>query len=406
MSLSAHIKKHIDDVRASYWFIPTVLVLAAIVLAIGSLLVDGHPTLSKLRPDWIIDLVSAEGARAVVSVIAQSMIGVAGVLFSITMLAVSFASGQFGPRLIGNFMRDRGNQWTLGILISTFAFALLVLHAIVNPYDEVAAFVPHLSILLTMVLAFISVFAMIYHVHHVPETISVSNIIAGLGQRFRDDIQALIGTTASTSGRPSGASVDVFLRSSGYIYTIAQSKLSKIAEDQDWSIEILEPAGEFMHPRRAALRVWGPSMLDEDMVARLRGAVALGRVKTENQNLIFVAEQLVEIVARAMSPGVNDPFTAISCMHWMEAGLAELAGRDDALQVLSAKGVIAEPISFGFLLEHSLGDCRPYVQSDPLTRDAMLKVLHRLADLASTAHRGAIATLIDQVRSKHMPRLI
>jgi uncharacterized membrane protein len=404
MSFSARIKKHLDDVRASYWFIPTVLVLFTIILTFVSLFVDSHPKMSAFRPDWMNDLISVDGARAVVSVIAQSMIGVAGVMFSITMLAVSFASGQYGPRLIGNFMRDRGNQWTLGILISTFTFALLVLPAIQNAHDADTAFVPHISIYIALILALVSVFVMIFHVHHVPETISVSNIIAGLGQRFGHDIETLLDQDLKPdtpdTGSPSGTSVDVFLRTSGYIHNIAQNQLSEIACDNEWTIEILEMPGEFMYPHRAVLRIWGASdALDENTDTRLREAVALGRSKTENQNLIFVAEQLVEIVARAMSPGVNDPFTATSCLHWFEAGLSLVAQHDTGLTIFSAQNIVAQPISFEHLLVRSLGDCRPYLADDPLTRQTMLDVLDRLADHATPANRSTLKSLRDKVTS-------
>ncbi|MBM1689915.1 DUF2254 domain-containing protein [Sulfitobacter geojensis] len=400
MSFSARIKKHLDDIRASYWFVPTVLVLSAILLAFVSLIVDSHPQFGKFRPDWMSDVVSAEGARAIVSVIAQSMIGVAGVMFSITMLAVSFASGQFGPRLIGNFMRDRGNQWTLGILISTFTFALLTLRAIENPHDEIAAFVPHFSIILTMLLALISVFVMIYHVHHVPETISASNIVAGLGRRLTRDVENLLESDPVEVTIYASEFVDVNMRTAGYIHNVAQDRLSAIAKEQGWVIELLEAPGEFMHPHRSVLRVWGATEpLDDEMASRLRGAVALGLAKTEKQNIIFVAEQLVEIVARAMSPGVNDPFTAISCMQWMEAGLSPFVQQDRQLNVYQVEGVRAKPISFEKLLSRSLGDCRTYVQDDALTRDTFLQVLERLSDLATKTNRAPIEALAEQVRS-------
>jgi len=176
--------------------------------------------------------------------------------------------------------------------------------------------------------------------------------------------------------------------------------LSAIAKKQGWVIELLEAPGEFMHPHRSVLRVWGATEpLDDEMASRLRGAVALGLAKTEKQNIIFVAEQLVEIVARAMSPGVNDPFTAISCMQWMEAGLSPFDQQDRQLNVYQVEGVRAKPISFEKLLSRSLGDCRTYVQDDALTRDTFLQVLERLSDLATKTNRAPIEALAEQVRS-------
>lgn len=400
MFFSARIKKYLDDIRASYWFVPTFLVLSAILLAFAALIVDGHPEISKLRPRWMNDVVSAEGARAIVSVIAQAMIGVAGVMFSLTMLAVSFASGQFGPRLVGNFMRDRGNQYTLGVLISTFTFALLVLRAIESPQDDVAAFVPHFSIILTMILALVSVFVMIYHVHHVPETISASNIVAGLGQRFGRDIEALLGAEPVAVTVYQSDAVDVYLRTSGYIHNIAQDRLGDLAAENGWVIEILETPGAFMNPHRPALRVWGAvSPLSQEVERCLRETVALGLTKTEKQNLIFIAEELVEIVARAMSPGLNDPFTAISCIQWMEAGLSAMVRVDRQLHIFRCEGVLANPIKFDALLNVSLGGCVSYIQDDPLARKEMLNTLERLSDLATDTNRAAVDDLAKRIRS-------
>lgn len=401
MSFSARIKKYLDDIRASYWFVPTVLVLFTLFLALGCLAVDRHPHLTWIKHEWMNDLVSAEGARSVVSVIAQSMIGVAGVMFSITMLAVSFASGQYGPRLIGNFMRDRGNQWSLGILISTFTFAMLVLRAIESPQEDVAAFVPHFSIIVSMVLALLSVFVMIFHVHHVPETISASNIVASLGQRFTRQVGEMLERDPSPAPETAGTSHDVFLRTSGYIHNIAQDQLSDIAKEQGWVIEILEPPGEFVHPNRAVLRIWGSGDTpDPDTSSQLRNAVALGLSKTEHQNIVFVAEQLVEIVARAMSPGINDPFTAINCLLWMEAGLAPVARQDKGLAVLATEHVLEVPITFEDLLHRSLGDSMAYVMGDAMARSTALDVLERLAALATDNNKNAIVALINQIRSE------
>jgi len=400
MSFSARIKKYNDDIRASYWFVPTVLVLSAIALSALTLIVDSHPEISKFRPDWMKINESPDGARAIVSVIAQSVIGVAGVMFSITMLAVSFASGQFGPRLVGNFMRDRGNQFTLGILISTFTFALFVLRAIGDEQGEVAAFVPQFSILVTMALALVSVFVMIFHVHHVPETISASNIVAGLGQRFSRDIQNLLNEEPVAVTVYTSEHLDIHLHASGYIHNIAQDKLGSIAQENGWVIEILAAPGEFMHPHRNALRIWGTNApVGAEMTRRLCETVALGLAKTEKQNLIFIAEQLVEIVARAMSPSVNDPFTAINCMQWMEAGLSSMAQEDRQLHIFRCDAVLAQPIGFDKLLTASLGACLPYIKDDPLTRETMLDALARLSALATSAHQAPIDNLAKQVRS-------
>ena len=382
MGLSARFTKALDDLRASYWFVPSVLVLGTIGLAQITIAIDRNPDVLPFAMSNLASSVSVDGARQVLAVIAQSMIGVAGVMFSITMVAVAFASGQYGPRLIGNFMRDRGNQWSLGILISAFVYGLLILRSVQSP-GEGEFFVPHLSVFVAMGIAMVAVYAVIYHVHHVPETINVSNIIAGLGRRFVNEVERLssLGPAPENAPPPSVQTwVDIEMTTQGYVHSIAVRQLSDLAVENNWWIEILTPPGTFVHTRRPVLRILGPSSLSEDEQAELRRSVALGDSKTEDQNLMFIAEQLVEIVGRAMSPGINDPFTAITCMQWLQAGLVIAAEHKSGLPVFQEDRVNLAPISFGQLLNGSLGDCLPYVRPDHMARRELRDLLVRLGN--------------------------
>ena len=193
----AFLRKLVGDVRASYWFWPSLMVLGAMALSFAAQWLDRN---AEIVPQGIVDVLPAtlldtqvDGARNTLSVIAQSILGVAGVMFSMTLVAVSFAAGNYGPRLIGNFMRNRGNQISLGILIATFVYCLLILRAVQNSGEgEIVSFVPQYSILIAMALALVSVLTVIYYIHHVPETINVSNITSGLGHRLSRRIRALI----------------------------------------------------------------------------------------------------------------------------------------------------------------------------------------------------------------------
>ena len=155
MDSGAKIAKLLQDIRASYWFLPTSMVLLSVLLALLTLYVDRHMDDMPFSLPETFSNTQVDGARSLMSIISQSAFGVAGVMFSMTMVAVSFASGNFGPRLIGNFMRDRGNQLSLGTLIATFVFALMVARAIQDPADAggedpIKAYVPHLSIMVSM----------------------------------------------------------------------------------------------------------------------------------------------------------------------------------------------------------------------------------------------------------------
>ncbi|WP_106745761.1 DUF2254 domain-containing protein [Yoonia maritima] len=402
MSVSARVTKIIDDVRASYWFIPAVLVVCAMIVAQASIVVDRNPDIALLKLNFLATSVSVDGARAVLSVIAQSVIGVAGVMFSITMVAVTFASGQYGPRLIGNFMRDRGNQWSLGILISTFTYSLLILRAVQSPQGiDVDMFVPQVSIFIALSLALVSVFTVIYHVHHVPETISVSNIIAALGKRLIADLQGMVSAPPKSDALTEDDQqyVDISMHTAGYVHAIAAVRLAELSADRGWTVQVLAEPGAFVHSEIAMLRIWGNGDVSDEDRSDLRQCVALGHSKTEDQNVLFVVEQLVEIVGRAMSPGINDPFTAISCMQWLEAGVSVVAKHNDDLSIIDQDAVIAARISFKRLLDHSLGNCVPYVCGDVLARAELERLLEQLCRNSTDENKPMVRELISRVKS-------
>lgn len=194
--MDAKLIKVFLDLRASYWLIPACMVVVAIGLSALMPWLDANYEADWIRSFEWLTAARTDGARSVLTVIAGSTIGVAGVTFSITIVAVSFASANFGPRLIANFMRDRGNQITLGTFIGTYVYCLLVLRTVRNASEpdienSFQAFVPHFSVLVALLLALSSVAVLIYFIHHVPETLNVENLVAKVGRQLRRGISEL-----------------------------------------------------------------------------------------------------------------------------------------------------------------------------------------------------------------------
>ncbi|KAJ04283.1 DUF2254 domain-containing protein [Sulfitobacter mediterraneus] len=408
MSKRALVSKLIQDVRASYWFLPGSLVCLAALLAQGTLYLDQHPDFLPFDlPKGLRDT-QVDGARSLMSIISQSVFGVAGVMFSMTIVAVSFASGNFGPRLIGNFMRDRGNQWSLGILVATFVYALLITRAIQSPTGadadlSTALFVPYLSILIALGLTFVSVFTVVYFVHHIPETINVSNITAGLGKRLVRDIKTLIDTQSdrdpsTTPTQPTGdPAMTVTLGQSGYIQTMNKEQLRNLAQDHDLFIDVPLPVGEFVTEDTVVLRIWGPQVPDEAK-EELTSCFALGHSPTESQNLMFIVDQLVEMIARAMSPGVNDPFTAINCLNWLHSACVAAANHKGGLRSVQDGPVKTKALEFGDLLEASFGVPWKYIHADPLCARHMRVIFAQLPhQLEEPEHLDSFRAFMDRV---------
>lgn len=371
IDIRALLTKVVQDVRASYWFLPLTLMGVAFLLSLLTVSIDRNAEhLDQFLPTWLME-VRPEGARSLLEVIAQSVFGVAGVMFSMTIVAVSFASGNFGPRLIGNFMRDRGNQWSLGILVATFVYALLITRAVRGGADDLE-FVPHISLGIAIILNFVSVVTVVFFVHHIPEMINVSNITADLGNRLTAAVRSLVEAQADDDeGMPSelpdrDPDSAISLETEGYVQTLNKARLEEIAREERYQMEVVCPPGNFVSSYRPVIRVWGGTP-DEQVRRQIRSCFAVGHSKTEHQNLLFIAEQLVEMIGRALSPGINDPFTAINCLNWLCAGSLAGANHKGGLAGFDTGLVHIEPVTFLSILEHGFGAAFHYVKTDPLT---------------------------------------
>jgi uncharacterized membrane protein len=420
-----------DELRSSYWFLPSVMTVGAIVLSFAMTRLD-----AAVGADWIQEVPwlyanKPEGARTLLSTVAGSMIGVAGVTFSITIASVVYASGQYGPRLLVHFMDDRGNQITLGTFIATFMYCLLVLRTIRSAdeppvgapldasLDDLApSFVPHLAVVTAVLLTLASIAVFIYFIHHVPESIHVSNVIARVGRELRRRIDALFPeppapapdeTDTETEPGDGGArdgprsrrafiqSLDgpdgpdrdeVVANSSGYVQGIDHGALLELAADRDLVLRVDRPPGSFVSRGDALASAWPAERLDDDDRRRVRFAFAWGRQRTGRQDVLFLLNELVEIAARALSPGVNDPFTAMGCLDWLGDALKSVGDRDvpdaDRYDGEGALRVIAEPIRYEELVDHAFGQLRPYVAPD---RNAVLHTLSTLGELGRRVER-------------------
>lgn len=398
-----------DEVRSSYWFIPSLMTLGAAGLSVVLVGVD-----SRISPEWIEAVPGLvgnrpSGARAVLTTIAGSMIGVAGVTFSITIASVVYATGQYGPRLLSNFMADRGNQVTLGTFIATFLYCLLVLRTIVGEDAARDAFVPHVATLGGLALALASVGVLIFFLHHVPESIHVSNLVAGLGRELAERVDvrfpSRIGEGAGAEDvsapalPPGGESADeIRADGAGYVTGVDAETLLEVAVAHGLVVRVRRRPGDFVAAGDGLAAAWPADRVTEEVRRRIREAFAWGRQRTARQDVRFLIDELVEIAGRALSPGVNDPFTAMTCLDWLSAALKQLGTRDALSPVRTdAEGavrVVAHPATFGDFVDAVYGQLRPYLAAD---RNAALHALQTLGEIGGrTADPGRRAVLLAQ----------
>lgn len=394
-----------DHLRQSYWFLPSVMVFVGMLLAGGMIWIDSHYGSGWMdRFAWLYAS-RPSGARQVLSVIGGSMITVAGVVFSVTVAAVVYASGQHGPRLLSNFMRDRGNQLTLGTFITTFAYCLIVLRTIRSPEETGGiGFVPNLALLIAVLLAICSIAVLIFFIHHVPSKIHINSVIDDIGKRLIREVENrfpdFIGAGGAVPpGREDQALPAAFredagageverlarisAHATGYIQLIDEDTVLRVARENDLICRMQYQPGDFIHAGRALVEIWPPDRCEDATARRIRDAFAIGTQRTPLQDLRFLIDELVEIAARALSPGINDPFTAMTCLDWLGAAMSTLCQRELPSHLRKDEAgdirVIAHPLSFRSFLERSFGALVQYCASDMI---AALRYLEALGELA------------------------
>jgi uncharacterized membrane protein len=382
-----------DSLRTSYWFVPMLMALASVALWSGVYYLD---ILLKSDPGRYISWIytgGPDGAREVLSVTAGSMITIAGVTFSITIVALTLASQQFGPFLLRNFMRDTGNQIVLGTFIATFIFCLLALRTVRGVND--ITFVPHVSVSVGVVMAMLSLGVLIYFIHHVSAFIQVSNIIAVVSQDLDEAIDRIFPEKLGRDAEPDSSedwkiperfdeeSGPVTITARGYIKAIDNDKLLGLAKEESIVISLLKRPGDFVAEGDVTARVWPANSLSDSISAGINESFIVGSQRTSPQDAEFVINQLVEIAVRALSSGFNDPFTAVICIDHIGAGLRRLAGRaipsplrKDEENILR---VVAYPRTFTEMAASAFDQIRHYGSSNPVVSRRLLETIYDLA---------------------------
>ncbi|MBX9749850.1 MAG: DUF2254 domain-containing protein [Roseococcus sp.] len=323
--MSNYLRGRLEALGDAFWLRPALLVLACILLGEVSVWVERRGGGGLVIPEGWLYAGGEAGARSLLGAVAASTIGVAGTTFSITIAALSLASGQMGPRLLRNFVRDPGNQMALGVFLGTFAYALVVLRT-VRSLDE-GAFVPHLGVTGALILALLCVATLVWFVHHVATGINVETVIAAVHEDLCAAMSRLTQEDPDEDApRPPEDGHPVTLEATGYLRSLDEEGLADWAADAGVTVILLARPGDYLFPGVPVARVAGADG-GPDAAERLRAALTLGPRQAAAQDLEFAVRQLVEIAIRALSPGVNDPFTALAVLDRLGAALCACRDR-------------------------------------------------------------------------------
>jgi uncharacterized membrane protein len=382
--MKSRIASFLSDLSTSFWFVPTLLAVGAIALSFATLALDAT---FKDATTFVFGYDrGTDGARTLLSAAASSVITVAGVTFSITIATLAQASSQFGPRLLRNFMSDKGNQLVLGTFTATFLYCLLVLRAINGTGST--PFVPHISVSIGLLLAVLSIGVLIYFIHHVSTSLQADYVIATASRALNTTITRLFPENRE-QGRE-GHKQDIpedFDRiaspvpavKSGYLQTFESEELTRLATKYDVLLRVECETGAFVVQGRHLVLLWPARQVDDKLRSEIQRAFLIGIRRTTTHDIDYAIDQLVEVAVRALSPGINDPFTAMSCIDWLGEAFSQLEGRTlPSPYHYDEKGIlrlITPSVTFQRLADAAFTQIRQAARTNPTVTMHLLKTI-------------------------------
>ena len=387
------------NLRTSFWFVPALIVAASITIAVAFIAAD-----YTMSEQWLARWphlfgATATGAGGILSTIASSMVTVAGVTFSMTLVALTLASGQYTSRVLRTFMRDRVTQVVLGVFAGIFIYCLIVLRTIRG--GDTDAFVPSLSVSFSVVLALAGTGVLIHFIHHIASSIQASSIIAAVAD------ETMVAVDRLFPGRLGRGPVDdeeeqarlpLSVRSwqvvpacgNGYIQSVDNAALLGLAREHKTIVRMECGIGKFVVDGTALASLALEESPGEEIVAALQGAYTISRHRTPEQDIAFGIRQIVDMAMRALSPSTNDTTTAVMCLDYLTAILSRLAVRSIPSSYRFEDGelrVIAIGQNFIGLVAESFDQIRGSAAGNVAIMLKMLAALQTIAGLTDSPRR-------------------
>jgi uncharacterized membrane protein len=406
-----NVRQLVDRIRVSYWFVPLAMGLLAVLLARVLLWVD------TLVPNSLLDTGqytfggTPEQARTAMLGIVGVTLGTAGIVFSLLTVPFSVVVSQYGSRLLRIYMRDVTFQLILGVFVATIVYCLnvaLAIPASTVPFDS-----PQIASTVGLLLALVTVASLIVLIHHIGKSLQAPNLVASAGSELREVV--LSGSQQAGQIRAVGEQADVkalqaqvmqegypvYAADTGYIQAIDIPRVRDLVGQADLVIQLTRKPGHFVQPGVLIARAWSAKDIrTEEVIDRIRQTYLLGNLRTPVQDVEYAVMQVAEVAVRAMSPAINDPYTAVSCLHHIGAGLALFAAQGERTCCFydhdGRLRLIHEPVTLGELLEAAFGMLRRASRDNA---QVLLAILTAIEQIAQKAERPeAKAELLKQVR--------
>ncbi|WP_210484357.1 DUF2254 domain-containing protein [Microvirga antarctica] len=398
--------------RGQLWIIPLAisgfsLVLAYWILTSGAFLFERGTTGSGL---WWLYGGDAQSARGLLSSLLSGLMTMTSLIVSMTFVILTLSANQLGPRLITTFMADRQIQTVLGLFLGTILYVLVILRSL----DETlgAEGVPHIAVTIGSALTIVCLFALLFYVHKIARSIIADNVVERIAGDLRRNLGSMLKESDgdleendgdASEGGPEGACVaTIALNHVGYIQVVDYDRLVAVAKTAKTALQVNVRAGHFLLHNGEHVLVFGNNTLNDDEIDEVRRAFVIGPERSPAQDLEYGLRQLVEIALRALSPGINDPYTAIAVVNQLGAALEDILGRPlPRTRLRDAAGevrVIAKLSDFAGLVDAAFDAIRQAGSSTPAVLIRIADVLGDLSPILRTeAAQHAVVVQLDKL---------
>jgi uncharacterized membrane protein len=380
------------------------MVLGAVVMAVGLIELDERLG-RELLANWPrLFGAGAEGSRGMLSAIATSMITVAGVTFSITVAALAQASSQYSPLILRNFMQDRANQVVLGAFGGIFVYCLIVLRSIRGGDEE---FVPSIATFAALLHAVSGIGFLLFFIHHIATMLQASSILSAIAATTLQAIDRLFPHElgAPDPKRPNAEAAaatrtiqPVCPEQTGYIQSIRFATMLEIACKNDLFVQVEREVGDFAVADAAVASIRSTANAEDDVISAIRDCFIIGEYRTIEHDPAFGIRQIVDMAVKALSPGINDPTTACSCLEYLGAILIRLSSRHleiDDLRKEESYRIATPQLTFRNLADLAFEQIRQNAKSDTVVFICLIDVAALVAEHTKCRERRRI--LLDHI---------
>ncbi len=398
--MKTHLRKLWDSLKSSYWFIPLVMMALAVLLWWGTATLDHALSIrDKKNIAWLY-ISDADSMRTLLLTIAVAIIGVVGVVFTIIMVPLSIAATQFGPRLLRNFLRDTGTQVTLGTFNATFIFCMAVLLQLSNSSKY---HLPQISVNVALLFGLVSFGVLIYFINHVAVSLQAPVLVAKVSTELHAAIRhelhdmpdkSLVAKEQRKVPDLSAAHSIIPALSTGYLQVRDDADLLNLAIKHNLVIRIAPNPGDFIVKHSTLIFTWPETDVD-NILKHVNSAFITGVQRTLVQDITFGINEMVEVAIRALSPAINDPFTAMTCLDWIGSALCSLCRKSfgDA-EIYDDKGnlrIVKNVITFADLANAAFNQIREYGNSSTAVTMRLMNTIKIVAHYTVTdAQRNAL----------------